>query len=118
MNALRCTIDILADHAEICWLISISSADASNAALLFSALRSGMIPEVHFRDPRVREIFLIRMDTAVLGDLTISIPTNWSEALLHLFLNTALNGWTDTAHLDKAFHCTGKDITITITVTP
>ena len=118
MKTLPCTIDILTDNTEICWLIRLSSADASDAALLFSALHLGMIPEVRFRDSHVQENFLIRMDAAVLDDLSISIPTTWTEALLHLFLNTALNGWTDTAHLDKTFHCANKDITITITITP
>lgn len=51
------------------------------------------------------------------GGHLVPLTEPWLEAVWHLFLKTALNGWTDTAHLDQTFLSANGNVTITLEIT-
>ena len=114
MRAIPCTIQNIEAYGEICYLIDVNVQDITLAALELSALRASLISEVCFRDDKNRSSFLIGSNTIVLIDRIITDTSAWCDAVLSLFLNTALNGWSDTAHLDQTFPGRNDILSITI----
>ena len=118
MQPIPCSIQVLEDIGEICWIIEISHRVIPQAALQLSALHNSLLSNVRFRDVGGINILMIDSDTITLADKKVYSTSIWFEALLRLFLNTALNGWTDTAHLDQTFIGENGDISITASITP
>ena len=118
MQAIDCTIEILSTSQEICWFISIPSQNVTAASLLFSALHLGLIPHVFFQDPHTKKSVTVRPDSVSIENQLFPSAQYWFDALWHLLVNTALNGWTDTAHLDKTIPTENGEICLTFTITP
>ena len=118
MQGIPCSIDILADTDEVCRLITIASHNTVNTALQLSTLHTGLVSKVSFHDSRNSKFFIVDMNSAVCQKQTLSVTALWHETVLQLFLNTALNGWTDTAHIDQAFSSQAGSVTISITIDP
>ena len=118
MRSIPCVIDILEENEEFFWIITVSSSDVSQTALYLSALHNAIVPEIRFQDIRRKEIVAITLHDLSLNNRTVSITPTWLDALLSLFLRVALNGWTDTAHLDGTFSDESSEISITVTITP
>ena len=118
MRAIDCTIEILSGSQETCWFITLPCQTVASASLLFSALHLGSIPDVCFRDPRTKKCITVCPDSIMLENQTFPSARYWFEALWHLLTNTAMNGWTDTAHIDKTIPTANGEICLTFTIAP
>ena len=116
MKPIPCTIEVLEDNCEICWIVAISSSDISQAALRLCALQAGLVTGVRFCDFRQNTNFSIDSRCISLSGQTVFHNTVWLETVSAMFLNTSLYGWTNTAHLDESFSNQNGSISITITI--
>ena len=117
MKKIPCSIDILEEYGEACWLVAVSMDNAMQAALQLSALHTGLISRITFQDSLHSKVLTLDKCSAVCGGHLVPLTEPWLEAVWHLFLKTALNGWTDTAHLDQAFLSANGNVTITLEIT-
>ena len=112
MKTIPCTIELIFSPTETYWYISVPAEAAPEAALMFAALHLGRAEKFVFRD-KARQ-FVITHGFAAIGDQTVSVTQTWLDALWCLFMDTHLNGWTNTAHLDQDF----GNVSITVAILP
>ena len=97
-HAVSCRIETITAPGEDCWIITIDHTEVSDAVILLTALRLGKLDQIRLTDRR--HTVVIRSDSLTLADTTVPITSVWLDALCAMLVDTCLNGWTDTAHLD------------------
>ena len=118
MQGIPCSIDVLTDRNETYWLVTIANSNASTTALQLSALQNELLSKVSFYDPRNNRNLTVDTHFATYEKETVAVTKCWLDTVLHLFLNTVLNGWTDTAHVDQTFSSENGVVSITIAIDP
>ena len=116
MQTIPCTLEILSNHSEVCWMLSISVADVEKTALHFIGLEQGILPKIVFCDHLSKQTLTVCSDSVTVGNRSVSTDKIWLDALCHLLLNTYFNGWTDTAHLDAEFSDQHGSVCLTISI--
>ena len=118
MQGIPCSIDVLTDRNETCWLVTIANSSTSTTALQLSALQNDLLSKVSLYDSRNNINLTIDTHFAACEKETVAVTKCWLDTVLHLFLNTVLNGWTDTAHVDQTFSSENGLVSITIAIDP
>jgi len=117
MKKIPCSIDILEESGEACWLVAVSMDNAVQVALQLSALHTELVSKIVFQDAFHNKTITLHKHSAVYKEHLVPVTECWLEAVLRLFLKTVLSGWTDTAHLDQTFLSITGNVTITLEIT-
>ena len=116
MRTIGCEIQTLSAQNEEAWIISIDSQNVEKTALMFSALFLECVPKIVFQDCCSNRSFVLQKDSAMFGNRHVLVGECWIKALWRLLLDTHLNGWTDTAHIDQDFDTLHGSISITFAI--
>ncbi len=118
MQGIPCSIDVLTDKNETCWLVTVENSQTFTTALLLSALQNELLSKVSFIDSQNNRSLTIDTHFATCNKESITVTKCWLDTVLCLFLNTVLNGWSDTAHVDQTFSSKTGEVSISIVIEP
>ena len=114
MKSISCTIEVSTAATEAYWYIAVPTEAAPEAALMFAAMNLGRVKRILFQDGK-RQLAL-HSKSATIGEQTVTINKTWLDALWCLFIDTHLNGWTNTAHIDQDFDTPNGSVSVTFAI--
>ena len=113
MFFVPCTICVLRDHEEDCWVISVPAYAVETAAGRLAELHSGVRKRIVFLDQKTE--FVLTADTVTYHGRCVPITQNWLECLEKLFTGDIRPG---ISHLDWEFPDRLGNINITVMIAP
>ena len=108
-HTIPCTIEILRNQAETAWLFTIPMEKVPDTIVLLTALQYGKLTQIKFTSQRTA---VLSAHTLTLDGAAVAVTDVWLEAVMGMFLDCLLNGWSPAAHLDQDFEDTAVCISI------
>lgn len=103
--SVACNIEHIQASGEEVWILSISSDHVADAAMMLSGLFLGKVERIKFAD-KTCSVSVHKTPAGYqlnLGGAQIAVTKIWLKAVLAMLVDSYLNGWSDTAHLDQQF---------------
>ena len=108
-HTIPCTIEILHSHGETAWIVTIPMEKIPDATILLTALQYGKLTQIKFTGQRTA---VLSSRTLTLDGAVVAVTDIWLEAVMGMFLDCLLNGWSPATHLDQDFDNTNVCISI------
>ena len=115
-HCITCQIESLAASGETVWTFSLPASVLPDAVILLSALVYEKTNQVKFacQDHTAQlcaapDGFWLNLD-----GMQIAVTKVWLEAVLGMLLDTCVNGWSVTSHIDQEF----ENTSVTVAVLP
>ena len=108
-HTIPCTIEILHSHSETAWIVTIPMEKIPDAIVLLTALQYGKLTQIKFTGQHTA---VLSPRTLTLDGAVVAVTDIWLEAVMGMFLDCLLNGWSPAAHLDQNFDDTDVCISI------
>ena len=108
-HTIPCSIEILHSHGETAWIVTLPMEKIPDAIILLTALQYGKLAQIKFTGQHTA---VLSPRTLTLDDAAVAVTDVWLEAVMGMFLDCLLNGWSPAAHLDQDFEDTAVCISI------
>ena len=115
-HSISCQIEYLAASGETAWILSLPAAVLPDAVTLLSALIYEKTNQVKFAGQTHTAQLCVAPDGYWLNldGMQIAVTKVWLETVLGMLLDTRVNGWSVTSHIDHAF----ENTSVTVAVLP
>lgn len=120
-------MELMYGTTEDALLVSINAVQLPTAITYFSALRLGRLDSVALLDvdgcsDSAKSRLLIchepqdNMYTVQFNNIKLTATQDWFDAVLCMLIDTSLEGWSHSAHIDQEFSLAGRSIILCIGV--